>query len=216
MHPLAPYMLNTNILLSDFTPENGSTEFWLGSHHQAHAGEQLWAAGAPRPTCDVAPEVCATRAQTRPGAQIAAPFGTFMLRDMRTWHAGMPNTTDTDRIMVAVAYQASWFPRAPPDEAFKAPESARAVLTKRTACIATFVPDAEWERVCQNWRLGAKKEDSIYLPSIPGVGMNGAGADAGDAKTGGEWECMNGCKEEDRIINSTPNLAATRFGKFED
>lgn len=33
-----------------------------------------------------------------------------MLRDLRTWHAGMPNESDEYRIMLAVGYQAQWWP----------------------------------------------------------------------------------------------------------
>lgn len=32
-----------------------------------------------------------------------------MIRDLRTWHAGMPNPSQADRLMVAVGYQAPWY-----------------------------------------------------------------------------------------------------------
>ena len=28
-----------------------------------------------------------------------------MIRDLRTWHAGMPNESSEDRIMIAIGYQ---------------------------------------------------------------------------------------------------------------
>jgi len=33
-----------------------------------------------------------------------------MLRDLKTWHAGMPNESDDYRIMLAIGYQAQWYP----------------------------------------------------------------------------------------------------------
>jgi len=33
-----------------------------------------------------------------------------MLRDLRTWHAGMPNESEDYRIMLALGYQAQWYP----------------------------------------------------------------------------------------------------------
>lgn len=32
-----------------------------------------------------------------------------MIRDLRTWHAGMPNESEQDRIMIAIGYQAPWY-----------------------------------------------------------------------------------------------------------
>lgn len=65
---------------------NGSTEFWLGSHLNTTNEEQLWRSStSPTPTCDVTPACIAERLKTRPGEQIRVPFGTVMLRDMRTW-----------------------------------------------------------------------------------------------------------------------------------
>jgi len=33
-----------------------------------------------------------------------------MIRDLRLWHAGMPNGTDTHRIMIGLGYQSPFYP----------------------------------------------------------------------------------------------------------
>ncbi|KAL8287085.1 hypothetical protein RQP46_004091 [Phenoliferia psychrophenolica] len=74
----------------------------------------------------------------------------------------MPNPSDEDRIMIAVAYQASWFPR---DNRFKAPESARALLTgnPKVEPLCTFLPDEEWTKISQLWGVGEPME-LLYAP----------------------------------------------------
>ncbi|GAA5826238.1 hypothetical protein JCM11251_007221 [Rhodosporidiobolus azoricus] len=166
LHPNAPYMLNTNLALSDFTPENGSTEFWLGSHQSTTAWHQVWSSpDAGTPICDINEQSLEERRRMgRPGAQIRVPKGTITLRDMRTWHAGMPNSTDEDRIMTAVGYSASWFPE--PERREEAPESARPLLTRLTSTYLDFIPDSAWLAKCQNWDLN--DPDAIRLPDVPG------------------------------------------------
>ncbi|EGU12816.1 hypothetical protein RTG_00834 [Rhodotorula toruloides ATCC 204091] len=165
LHPNCPYLVNTNLALSDFTPENGSTEFWLGSHVCTTGHEQVWLSrDAETPICDVAPDAVEARRKVRPGAQITVPMGTITLRDMRTWHAGMPNSTSEDRIMTAVGYAASWYPE--PESRMKAPLSARELLTERTDHQLEFIPDDEWLAISQDWDLAS--ETSIKLPDVVG------------------------------------------------
>lgn len=87
----------------------------------------------------------------------------------------MPNPSDKDRIMVAVAYQAvsrhfdyystreveltrlrsqEWFTE---DRRFKAPESARTLLTSNPNIIplCDFYPDVEWDTFCQVGSINA-------------------------------------------------------------
>ncbi|GAA6055388.1 hypothetical protein JCM3770_001084 [Rhodotorula araucariae] len=112
VHPQAPFIAISNFLLDDFTPSNGSTEFWLGSHATTNPAEQMWRSKESIvPTCDIIPAVLEERRKTRPPAQVTVPFGSVLLRDPRTWHAGMPNPSDKDRIMIAVAYSAEWYPQ---------------------------------------------------------------------------------------------------------
>lgn len=90
-------------LLTDFRPSNGSTEFWLGSHNQTLPIEQVWkTADAIVPTCNIRQELLDERRKTRPPIQVEVPFGCLLLRDPRTWHAGMPNPSEEDRTMIAL------------------------------------------------------------------------------------------------------------------
>ncbi|GAA6015680.1 hypothetical protein JCM10207_008170 [Rhodosporidiobolus poonsookiae] len=194
LHPNAPYMLNTNLALADFTPENGSTEFWLGSHNCTTALEQVWPSReSATPTCDVTPQAIAERLKVRPGAQVEVPMGTITLRDMRTWHAGMPNSTSEDRIMTAVGYSASWFP--PPERRMPAPLSAKPLLEKRTNTFLEFIPDDEWRAMSQNWDLGDEK--AIRLPDVPGHRKT-TKAPKGEA----EWVALNAVSDEDKVVKT--------------
>jgi ectoine hydroxylase-related dioxygenase (phytanoyl-CoA dioxygenase family) len=83
--------LAVNILLVDFTLENGATEVWPGSH--------LIVDGCPKDG-----EELAERAALLPSVRTTAPAGSIILRDMRTWHRGMPNQTNAIRTMLAFVY----------------------------------------------------------------------------------------------------------------
>jgi len=80
-----------NILLTDFTLENGATEVWPGTH--------LIVDGCPK-DADALDE----RASMLPSVRTTAPAGSIILRDMRTWHRGMPNQTNEIRTMLAMIY----------------------------------------------------------------------------------------------------------------
>jgi len=117
-HPQCPFFFIANIPLCDFSPANGSTEFWLGSHAHTVGADQIPATAATAkgkqrvgdPMCDVRPEVVEARRQIRPPVQVVAQKGDITLRDLRTWHAGMPNESGEHRIMLALGYQAPWYP----------------------------------------------------------------------------------------------------------
>ncbi len=101
VHP--PYGIVVNVPLVDMGPANGSTEVWPGTHKdpsvvyqdgQIEASEEAlakWRAIAP----PVQPEVKA---------------GSIVVRDIRMWHAGMPNRTKTPRPMIAMIHYVSWWP----------------------------------------------------------------------------------------------------------
>ena len=84
------HMVVVNISLVDFTIENGATEVWPSSHL----------------ICDVQNEsiINAERAQTLPSTRTVMRAGSVVVRDMRMWHRGMPNRTDTIRTMLALVY----------------------------------------------------------------------------------------------------------------
>ncbi|KAE9367865.1 phytanoyl-dioxygenase family protein [Stipitochalara longipes BDJ] len=119
-HPQAPFFVIANIPLCPFNPSTGSTEFWLGSHASTSGQQQVLATPEStlsnaklrigEPTCNVISEVVEARRQVRPPIQPSCEKGDIMLRDLRTWHAGMPNESEDYRIMLALGYQAQWYP----------------------------------------------------------------------------------------------------------
>jgi ectoine hydroxylase-related dioxygenase (phytanoyl-CoA dioxygenase family) len=80
-----------NILLTDFTLENGATEVWPGSHLIVDE-------------CPKDAEALEERAKLLPSVRTKASAGSIFLRDMRTWHRGMPNQTNEIRTMLAMIY----------------------------------------------------------------------------------------------------------------
>ena len=84
-----------NMPLTPFTLENGATMIYPGSHLEdvTHVAE-------PRV---YPPEMLAARAAVRAPEQTAgiAP-GDLVIRDLRLWHHGMPNTSDERRVMLAL------------------------------------------------------------------------------------------------------------------
>ncbi|PMD49528.1 phytanoyl-dioxygenase family protein [Hyaloscypha bicolor E] len=119
-HPQCPFFVIANIPLCSFNPSTGSTEFWLGSHASTSGQQQVIATPESRlsnaklrvgePICNVLPDVVEARRQVRPPIQPSCEKGDIMLRDLRTWHAGMPNESEDYRIMLALGYQAQWYP----------------------------------------------------------------------------------------------------------
>ncbi|KAK2051213.1 phytanoyl-dioxygenase family protein [Colletotrichum caudatum] len=120
-HPLYPYYFIANIPLCDFTVENGSTEFWLGSHAHTTVHDQELCqteedikrysfATIGEPVPPVHQEAKEARMKVRPPIQPACSRGDIMIRDLRLWHAGMPNGSDAHRIMLALGYMAPHYP----------------------------------------------------------------------------------------------------------
>ena len=55
--------------------------------------------------CALRPEIVEARREIRPPMQPTVKKGDIVIRDLRLWHAGMPNETDKERIMIAIGYQ---------------------------------------------------------------------------------------------------------------
>ncbi|KAG8162350.1 hypothetical protein KVR01_008115 [Diaporthe batatas] len=119
-HPQCPYYIIANVPLCDFSAANGATEFWLGSHAATTVADQqpvtdaTRAAWAPEAASDRIPwisdEAKEARRAVRAPVQPAARRGDIMIRDLRTWHAGMPNTSGEHRIMLGLGYQSPVHP----------------------------------------------------------------------------------------------------------
>lgn len=52
-------------------------------------------------------------------------LGSLIIRDLRLWHVGMPNTTDEIRIMLAMIHFAPWYRQR---MTMKLPRSLRSIL----------------------------------------------------------------------------------------
>ncbi|KAI1401792.1 hypothetical protein F4819DRAFT_508058 [Hypoxylon fuscum] len=99
-----PVFLQVCIFLDDVSSENGSTEFWLGTHHGYNKKDHV------SPTAGwIRREVFTERARVSPPLQPAISKGSICIRDLRLWHAGMPNATSTPRIMLGFTYSPRWF-----------------------------------------------------------------------------------------------------------
>jgi len=119
IHPQCPFFVIANIPLCSFNPTTGSTEFWLGSHAHTSGHQQIPATPESKlanaklrvgePTCDIKEDFAEERRRIRPPIQPVCEVGDIMLRDLRTWHAGMPNESEEYRIMLALGYQAQWY-----------------------------------------------------------------------------------------------------------
>lgn len=89
-------LLVINVPLVDMTEENGATIYWPGTHHDTrlHSGNRF-------PT----EEMIAEWEAKRPAERVLARRGDLVLRDMRVWHGGMPNRTQTHRPMLALVHR---------------------------------------------------------------------------------------------------------------
>lgn len=106
-HPSHPFALVVNIPLVAMTPENGSTELWLGTH-TADVSAQEGKHGE-RTSGRIKEDILAERRGVRSPSQTSVKKGSIVLRDLRLWHAGMPNMSDEVRVMLAMIHFAPWY-----------------------------------------------------------------------------------------------------------
>ncbi|KIW82382.1 hypothetical protein Z517_05409 [Fonsecaea pedrosoi CBS 271.37] len=126
-----PFAYVVNINLVDVTAENGGTEVWVGSHHvsvhEAHnnrvsstTGRTEGGGGGGGGGDDgeeevveglltIQPDALETRRKHSPPVQVRTRKGSLILRDLRLWHAGMPNLTAEPRIMLAFVASPAWW-----------------------------------------------------------------------------------------------------------
>jgi ectoine hydroxylase-related dioxygenase (phytanoyl-CoA dioxygenase family) len=89
------------------TPENGSTEIWLGTHTSDISAQE--GAHGERDSGRIRQVLLDKRAEICPPVQPTINKGGLMIRDLRLWHAGMPNRTDKVRVMLAMIHFAAWY-----------------------------------------------------------------------------------------------------------
>ncbi|MBW3623322.1 MAG: phytanoyl-CoA dioxygenase family protein [Armatimonadetes bacterium] len=93
--------LVVNVPMVDMSPENGSTELWPGSHLDTSmpVGRDI----------KVPEELLEERRKIMPPFQPSVRAGSVLIRDIRLWHAGMPNRTATPRPMIAMIHWIGWW-----------------------------------------------------------------------------------------------------------
>lgn len=97
-------------LFPDMSPQNGSTEVWLGTHTGTGGIEAQEGAHGERASGRIKQDVLAKRVDTH-GSPLQPNIkkGSIIIRDLRLWHAGMPNMSEEVRVMLAQIHFASWY-----------------------------------------------------------------------------------------------------------
>ncbi len=103
-HPAAQLVVNVPTV--DVSPANGATELWPGTHRElgVGVGDEI--------TID--PDLLAARRAVAPPFQPTMRRGSVLIRDIRLWHAGMPNTTTAPRPMLAMIHSSGWLDTGTP------------------------------------------------------------------------------------------------------
>ncbi|KAK4864576.1 hypothetical protein LT330_009571 [Penicillium expansum] len=107
-HPIHPFAYVINVPLTTMTPDNGSTEVWLGTHTDAglHVQEGLH---GERASGRIKLDELEKRRLDRPPCQPVVPKGSIVVRDLRLWHAGVGNQSKEPRVMLAMIHFAPWY-----------------------------------------------------------------------------------------------------------
>lgn len=103
-HPA--HALVVNVPVVDMSPANGSTEIWPGTHRDT----TVWVGRDIK----APPETVEKRRAVSPPIQPTVRRGGILIRDIRLWHAGMPNHTDEPRPMIAMIHNAGWLETGTP------------------------------------------------------------------------------------------------------
>ncbi len=92
-HPTAEVVVN--ISPQDTSEENGSVELWPGSH--LDIGERRINEAREEERRKISPPIRGN-----------AKKGSALIRDMRLWHRGVPNTSNKPRHMIAMIHRIHW------------------------------------------------------------------------------------------------------------
>jgi ectoine hydroxylase-related dioxygenase (phytanoyl-CoA dioxygenase family) len=95
-----------NLATVDVSPENGATELWPGTHRELGVGVG--------DDIKIAPSALAARREICPPLQPTFRRGSMLIRDIRLWHAGMPNRTSAPRPMIAMIHTSQWLATGTP------------------------------------------------------------------------------------------------------
>ena len=98
-HPV--FSLVVNVAPLEVNEENGSIELWPGSHSDISVSRY--------DDIKVDPKRVKARREFAPPVRGNTKKGAALIRDIRLWHRGMPNYSDTPRQMVAMIHNVSWY-----------------------------------------------------------------------------------------------------------
>jgi hypothetical protein len=101
-HPAVSLVIN--IAPMDVTEHNGSIELWPGSHLDTNVA-------LDDATIKVDERIVKARRELAPPVRGNTKKGSVLIRDMRLWHRGMPNSSDCPRQMIAMVHNIHWFRR---------------------------------------------------------------------------------------------------------
>ncbi|KAI9732734.1 MAG: hypothetical protein M1818_007468 [Claussenomyces sp. TS43310] len=108
-HPSHPFALVISVPLVAMTPENASTEVWLGTHEGFDARLQEPGTAIDSAGGGVGPARLADRRRVRPEAHPVIPKGAAVIRDIRLWHGGKPNFSSEPRVQLSMVHFAPWY-----------------------------------------------------------------------------------------------------------
>ncbi|UNI18442.1 hypothetical protein JDV02_004710 [Purpureocillium takamizusanense] len=103
--PSHPFALVVNVPLVAMDARNGSTEVWLGTHTQDASAQE----GAHGERASGRIKESLLRDGGFEPVQPSVDKGAVVIRDLRLWHAGMPNWSADVRIMLAMIHFAPWY-----------------------------------------------------------------------------------------------------------
>jgi ectoine hydroxylase-related dioxygenase (phytanoyl-CoA dioxygenase family) len=149
--PKMPFGFCINVNLIDVDPEHGSTEMWLGSHL-----DTSWQAEVEKSGSVIPSDILERRRKISPPVQPILPKGSLIVRDLRLWHAGMPNRTDDVRVMLVTIHFPAWYRTK---QTLLLPESLKGKIEW-----GNLVPCVEWVKDDYDYLQGQHDHDFDLLP----------------------------------------------------
>lgn len=97
-----PFGFVINVPVVDMSPHNGSTQLWPGTHRDTTVSVDQGDLKVPA-------AALAKYRDSSPPVQPSICCGSVLIRDIRLWHRGMPNHSDTPRPMIAMIHWIRWW-----------------------------------------------------------------------------------------------------------
>ncbi|KAK6434701.1 hypothetical protein LTR95_009115 [Oleoguttula sp. CCFEE 5521] len=159
--PPIPFGIVVNTYLQDSGPENGVTEIWCGSHDAYARDEQQ----VQKESGWIRKDFIQAQANVRAPVQPRVRKGSMLFRDLRLWHAGMPNRGEKARVMLAIDYFAAWY-KCP--MRLKLPLSAKSeVESWGISTIGIEWVDGEIDHLDQPFFLNMTQDPEMYIKQTP-------------------------------------------------